>query len=500
MPLALVASSQIPDEAEVVAFGVFADLSAAAPDHRIDAERCRQLGFSGKRGESLVLADGGERPELLIGLGEQAGLDLEALRRVGAIAARAAASFTHVALELSGLGVAGIETEAVAAGLGEGALLSSYGFTRFKSTSTPQSLQIMTLVDPQLEALQRATVRATVIKDAVFLARDLVNTPAGELTPTRFAEIAGEWARSESLTIEVLDEVGIVAEGLGGLAGVAAGSDEPPRMVQIHYRPPANGAGPTVALVGKGITFDSGGLSLKSAEGMMTMKADMGGAAAVLATLVACARLAVPVAVSGYMPITENMPGGRAIKPGDVLKIRNGKTIEVLNTDAEGRLVLADALSLAAEGHPDAIIDLATLTGACVAALGRQIAGLMGNDDRLIDQLRGAGRRSGEPLWPLPLPAGYRSQIDSELADMKNIGAPGQAGALTAALLLEEFVADLPWAHLDIAGPVRSEEDSGYLRKGATGFGVRTLIELLEHYAPLEGAAEQVALGISVLR
>jgi leucyl aminopeptidase len=274
-----------------------------------------------------------------------------------------------------------------------------------------------------------------------------------------------------------------VAEHLGGLLGVARGSDEPPRLVRAEYTPAdpveVGGRVPHVVLVGKGITFDSGGLSLKSAGGMETMKTDMGGAAAVLAALDAVATLGIRLKVTVLTPMTENMPGGRAIKPGDVLTARNGKTIEVLNTDAEGRLVLADALSLAAELEPDAIIDLATLTGAAVVALGTGIAAMLGNDEVLQGELQSASKRAGESLWPLPLPDEYRSHIDSEVADMKNIGRAGQAGSISAALLLREFVGDVPWAHLDIAGPARSDEDSRYLSKGGTGFGVRTLVALL---------------------
>jgi leucyl aminopeptidase len=243
-----------------------------------------------------------------------------------------------------------------------------------------------------------------------------------------------------------------------------------------------SGQVPHVVLVGKGITFDSGGLSLKTPGGMTTMKTDMSGAAAVLATISACGDLGVGVKVTAIAPVTENMPGGRAIKPGDVLTIRNGRTIEVLNTDAEGRLVLADGLSLAAELHPDAIVDVATLTGAAVVALGNSIAGLFGTDDALSARVRDASDRAGERTWPLPLPDEYAHHIDSEVADMKNMGKNGQAGAIAAALLLARFVGDVPWVHLDIAGPARSDEDSGILTKGGTGFGVRTLLELLTSY------------------
>src|SRR5438105_10636065 len=286
------------------------------------------------------------------------------------------------------------------------------------------------------------------------MARDLVNSPAGDMTPTRLAEVATEIGEREGLEVYVLDEVAIANEGLGGLMGVARGSAEPPRLIELVYEPP--GARGTVALVGKGITFDSGGLSIKTAEGMETMKTDMSGAAAVLATMSLLPALAPKVKVIGSVPTTENLPGGRAIKPGDVLKIRNGKTVEVLNTDAEGRLVLADGLSLAVEAGVDAIVDLATLTGACMVALGRKIAGLMGNHDAWVEQVGAAAERAGEKLWPLPLPDDYRKKIDSEVADIKNTGGDRYGGALTAGLFLREFVGDAPWAHLDIAGPARS--------------------------------------------
>ena len=256
-----------------------------------------------------------------------------------------------------------------------------------------------------------------------------------------------------------------------------------PGLVRVEYRPAdpieIDGRVPHLALVGKGITFDSGGLSLKTATGMETMKTDMGGAAAVLSAVDAAAALGARIRITAITPLTENMPGGSATKPGDVLTTRNGKTIEVLNTDAEGRLVLADGLTLATEAEPDAIVDLATLTGAAVVALGKEIAGLLGNDDDLIAQVRAAGDRAGEPLWPLPLPDDYRSHIESEIADMRNVGRPGQAGSIAAAMLLREFVGEVPWAHLDIAGPARSDENSRYLSKGGTGFGVRTLVELM---------------------
>ena len=268
--------------------------------------------------------------------------------------------------------------------------------------------------------------------------------------------------------------------GLGALIGVGKGSDNPPRMVKLTYEPPAS-VKPRghVALVGKGITFDSGGLSIKTGEGMMTMKIDMSGAAAVLATMSILPALAPPVRVTGYLCLAENMVSGRAIRPGDVLTAQNGTTIEVLNTDAEGRLVLADGLSLAAAEQPDAIVDLATLTGACVVALGPRIAGLMGNHDGFLQQVRDAADRAGESVWPLPLPKEYRKDLESEIADLKNIAGGRYGGALHAGLFLQEFVDGRPWAHLDIAGPARSESDDAYTPRGGSGFGVRTLVEAL---------------------
>jgi leucyl aminopeptidase len=267
---------------------------------------------------------------------------------------------------------------------------------------------------------------------------------------------------------------------MGGVLGVGQGSEQAPRFLKMTYAP-SGARGRPLALVGKGVVFDSGGLSLKTAGGMETMKTDMSGAAAVIAAMSALRDLGVKTRVLGYIPLVENMPSGNAMRPGDVLRIRNGKTVEVLNTDAEGRLILADGLSLAVEEGVDAIVDLATLTGACVVALGDKSAGLMGNDDDWSDQVRAAADRAGEPVWPLPLPTEYRKQLESEVADMKNIGG-SYGGALTAGLFLQEFVDGAPWVHLDIAGPARAGADDGYLTKGGTGFGVRTLVELARSF------------------
>jgi leucyl aminopeptidase len=310
----------------------------------------------------------------------------------------------------------------------------------------------------------------------VAKARDLVNEPSVNKPPEYLAGLAREMGERTGVRVRVYDKDELLAGGFGGILGVNAGATHPARLVEMWYEPPA--ARGFLAIVGKGIVFDSGGLSLKTAEGMESMKTDMSGAAATIAAVEAIATLGIPVKVLGITPLTENMPGGSALRPGDVLKARNGKTIEVLNTDAEGRLVLADGLSLAAEAGPDLIVDLATLTGACMVALGEEIAGLFGTGDG-PEKVRAAAEAAGERVWIMPLPADYRRKIDSDVADMKNTG-PRYGGAINAALLLKEFVGEIPWAHLDIAGPARAAETGHYVPKGGTGFGVRTLVALAE--------------------
>ena len=456
----------------------------------LDGTWLKRQGFTGKVGQSVVLHnEPGTPATVLLGWGTRnraAGDDeVEAIRRAAAAFIRAAGEGGAGALVIpAGLG---LSDDVVAAALAEGAALAAYRFYAYRTGECHPRLERLVLAfgdDAQADAVAEGAQRGSDLASAVSFARDLVNEPPSSLTPAKLAEVVSDRLGGRpGVTVEVWDENRIVAEHLGGLLGVARGSLEPPRLVRADYIPAepveVGGRVPHVVLVGKGITFDSGGLSLKTVGGMETMKTDMGGAAAVLAAFDAAALLGVPIRMTVLAPMTENMPGGRAVKPGDVLTARNGKTIEVLNTDAEGRLVLADALSLAAELEPDAIIDLATLTGAAVAALGTGIAALMGTDEALQDELCRASKRAGESLWPLPLPDEYRNHIDSEVADMKNIGRAGQAGSISAALLLREFVGDSPWAHLDIAGPARSDEDARYLSKGGTGFGVRTLVALL---------------------
>ncbi len=515
MDIEVVTYDSLPDE--LVALGVPVYSSDEGPQMAIDSEAlaiiggptdldaawCKRHGFAGKVGQVLTLRTGipggapgdsddtaGSSTDVVaVGMGTTEALSgtggLESLRRASAAFVRAVGRGSVAALLLPG--GTGLPDEGVASAVAEGAVLAAYRYDNYRTGEEADRLVSLAVVPPpgsDIAGAVAGAARGARLAESVSLARDLVNEPPSALTPEIFADtFVRRFAEVDGLTIEVWDEDRIVEEKLGGLLGVSRGSTQPPRLVRVEYRPTdpidIGGRVPHLALVGKGITFDSGGLSLKTASGMETMKTDMGGAAAVLAAVDAAAALGARIRITALTPLTENMPGGSAIKPGDVLTTRKGKTIEVLNTDAEGRLVLSDGLTLAAESEPDAIIDLATLTGAAVVALGKEIAGLLGNDDRLLGEVHAAGERAGEPNWALPLPDDYRGHIDSEVADMRNVGRPGQAGSIAAAMLLREFVGSVPWAHLDIAGPARSDEHSRYLAKGGTGFGVRTLVALI---------------------
>ncbi len=451
----------------------------------IDAAFLETSGFEGRSGEVLVVP-GPTRTLVMVGVGPAAKVDAHVLRRASAAVVRASWKRTSVALCLLDAAPEAMDRSEAVKALVEGAGLAAYRYTALKSDPKPCRVAEVALIAGPDEhpRLQGAIDHAVGVVEAVWLARDLINEPPGSMTPLRLSDVAVEVGERTGLAVEVIDEQAAVDLGLGGLLGVAQGSDHPPRLVKMIWDPPT-AATSTVALVGKGITFDSGGLSLKTGEGMMTMKSDMAGAAAVLATMSVLATLQPAVKVVGYLAIAENMPSGKATRPGDVLRTRAGKTVEVLNTDAEGRLVLADALALAVEDGADAIVDLATLTGACVVALGSRIAGLMGTNDELRDQLEAAADHADERLWPLPLPAEYRKQLDSDVADLKNIGNGRYAGALTAGLFLKEFTGKVPWAHLDIAGPAFVDADDAWVAKGATGFGVRTLLAFLDAYVPV---------------
>jgi leucyl aminopeptidase len=479
MTIAFQTSAEIPANATLLAVPVFAGMSLAEGGGAdVDLAFLANCGFEGRQGQtqSLLATDGSV--VLAVGVGDRDGLDADGLRRAGAAVARAWGPARHVAVTLTSAAAGRLDRTAAAQAVVEGIALGGYRFSTHKTAGGPERPDTVTVVGATAAGVRRGRQ----IADAVVRARDWINEPPQTMTPRRLAALATDMAFDGPLDVDIWDEDRLRSERLGGLLGVAAGAVEPPRMIRLGYDPPDGGRA-TVALVGKGITFDSGGLSLKSADGMMTMKNDMGGAAAVIAAMGAIAALGCPLRVIAYACCTENMPSGTAIHPGDVLTARNGKTIEVLNTDAEGRLVLADGLSLAAEEAPDAIIDLATLTGAQKVALGNEVAALTSNHDGLAAAVEAAGARAGEPVWRLPLWPGYRSHLDSDVADIKNIGQPGHAGTIVAALFLQEFVAGRPWAHLDIAYPSWSDKDEGWLTKGATGWGVRTLVELLRNFS-----------------
>ena len=498
MAITLTAAAQRPDavRADLLAVPAGPDgiVGAAAPIVKkalgtaLDAV-VAATGFEGKPGQTAVVpVDGGLRASavLLVGVGDPDKVTVDGLRRAGATVARSATKVRTVATTLVDAAPRS-SVEDAAQAVAEGVLLGAYQFLEYKSQASATTLRRVTVLDGRGE-VRRGVDRGAIVAGAAVWARDHVNEPPDMQSPAQFVAAARRLLSGAGVRVEVLTENQIRAQRLGGVAGVGQGSARPPRFLKISYEPTRR-AGGHLALVGKGVVFDSGGLSLKPPAGMETMKTDMSGAAAVVGTMSVLRRLGVTHRVTAYVPLVENMPSGNAIRPGDVLRIRNGKTVEVLNTDAEGRLILADALSLAVEDKVDAIIDLATLTGACVVALGEKIAGLMGNHDGWQEQVRAAADRAGELVWPLPLPAEYRKMLDSEVADLKNISHGGYGGALTAGIFLEQFVGDRPWVHLDIAGPARAGSDDGYLVRGGTGFGVRTLVELVSGFTVPEGPA-----------
>ena len=494
------------------------DMVAGIPlPSSIAADFAGRHDFHAAAGEVLVLAQSQEGPTLLaVGIGDQASPDDEAWRRAGAAIvrrAKGARALLLIALPST------VTEQRLGEAVATGALLASYRYDL--KTSEPASrltsLDIVPVAEggvsvQALDALTAGVAAGVAVAGAVAVARDLVNRHPSEVTPRRLAaSLLRRLERSPNVRSELWRESRIEEERLGGLMGVAKGSTEAPRLLIAEYDPrgfedpvaepeskgrrrkfldpleepePAEVPEPRhIVLVGKGVTFDSGGLSLKTATGMTTMKTDMSGAAIVMAAMTVLSALEVSVRVTAIAPMSENMPGGAAMKPGDVLTARNGKTIEVLNTDAEGRLLLADGLSLAVERAPDAIIDVATLTGAAVVALGTGVAAILGNDDELVEELIAAGASAAEPLWRLPLVEAYESHIESDMADMKNIGSAGEAGTISAGLFLQRFTGSTPWAHLDIAGTGRSDKSSGYLSKGGTAFSLRTLLGYLRAQA-----------------
>jgi leucyl aminopeptidase len=453
---------------------VFAALGVDVTAH---AER---EGYKGEPGEVLVLPAygrlGSTSTVLLVGLGKAADATAATFRKAGAAVVRKAGKAETV--------FSAVTAQATPAELGafaEGALLAAYAFTEHKSDPKPAPLTGVVLgVRKPSDKLSAALVRAGQRARATIVVRDLANAPSLDKTPAWLAKQAQALGKKAGLAVTVMEPAELVAGGFGGVLGVGSGSTRPPRLIRLDYNP-AGKARARVLLVGKGITFDTGGLSIKPNEGMAAMKTDMAGGAAIIATLAALPALGLPIRVTGLVPAAENMPSGTAIRPGDVLRHYGGKTVEVLNTDAEGRLVLADALAYGVEQlDPDFVVDLATLTGAIGIALGKRTAGLFANDDRLADALLAAAAEAGERMWRMPLVEDYRRDLDSPVADLKNIGGKMGGGSITAALFLREFVGGRRWAHLDIASSARSDNDEDEIAKGATGFGVRTLLTWLE--------------------
>ncbi|MGW5658893.1 leucyl aminopeptidase [Streptomyces sp. NPDC003758] len=474
-------------EGPVVAPG--AEAVDQAYDGRL-AAILQTLGASGAEGEvtKLPAPSGFKAPVVVaVGLGAEPEKDeaftAEALRRAAGSAARALNGSKKAAFALP------ITDAADAAVIGEGALLGAYSFDTYKENGkngrnakngkAPLAEVALLGGKPRDKAYKAAVERAVAVTEELNRARDLINTPPNDLNPAAFAALAQTAAKEHGIKVQVLDEKALAKGGYGGILGVGAGSASAPRLVKLSYT--HSKASKHLAFVGKGITYDSGGISLKPAGHNETMKCDMSGAAAVFAAVVAAARLGLEVNVTGWLALAENMPSGSATRPGDVLRMYSGKTVEVLNTDAEGRLVLADALWAASEENPDAIVDVATLTGAMMLALGSRTFGIMANDDAFRTAVHEAAEEVGEESWPMPLPEHLRKGMDSPTADIANMGER-MGGGLVAGLFLREFVGEgITWAHLDIAGPAFNEQGPfGYTPKGGTGSAVRTLVRLAE--------------------
>lgn len=444
--------------------------------------------FSGALNSTALVRTGGkiQAPRvLLVGLGKPDAFQLDVVRQASATAATAARRLGVSSVAL--LPPAGaLDPVEVGQALTEGALLGLYTLKRYKTAAENEDkdnlreLYLLASASPAQRALENGVKRGQIIAAAVNMARDLSNSPGNEVNPSYLAKQAQEIAAKTGLRCHVLDADGMREHGMGCLLGVSQGSNQPPAFIILEHAPKGAQAKPIV-LVGKGITFDSGGISIKPAANMEDMKMDMSGGAAVLGTMQALAQLGYPRRVVGLVPASENLPNGNAVKPGDILRAMSGKTVEVINTDAEGRLILADALAYAVqEFKPACIVDLATLTGAVVVALGSQATGMMGTDKALMDRLRAAGDASAERVWELPLFEEYSKQIKSDFADIKNVSSGREAGSIIGGAFLKEFVGDTPWVHLDIAGTAWTRENRAYIPKGATGVGIRLLVTALE--------------------
>ncbi len=491
MEIKVIVGDVVQTEADAIVVNLFEGVgqpggATAAADKALEgaiSSLISQGEIKGKFGEVGIIHTLGKLPARIVavaGLGKRQDFNLDRVRGVAGEFCRALRKLNcrKIATIVHGAGTAGMAPEICAEAIVEGGLLGSYTFTKYKKPEYEdiQELLIVVREKEDISALEEAVAKGKIVASATNLARDMVNEPANYMTPTQMAEIAKDIASKYDLELKVFDRQDMEAMGMGALLGVAKGSNQPPKLIVLSYKGDEK-SGKTLGLLGKGITFDSGGISLKPSEGLEEMKGDMAGAAVAMMALAGIAQLKPKINVTAVVPATENLPSGTALKPGDVLKAMNGKTIEVISTDAEGRLILADALCYAVKQGLSPLIDLATLTGACRVALGTLYSGLFGNDQDLVNKVLKAAQKTGERMWQMPMPEEYKEQIKSEIANIKNVGNR-YGGAITAALFLAEFVDSTPWVHIDIAGTALASKDSGYLVKGATGVGVRTLIEL----------------------
>jgi leucyl aminopeptidase len=447
----------------------------------------KQGDFKGELFECRLVYTQGALPAqrvLLTGLGKKEGFDLEKWRGASSKAGQFIRDSGIKQFALSITKIGNFSEEDLAESFVTGLLLGVYQFNEFKTRERDKIKEIEEVLilgetDEEMKSFGKGVRTGKIISESVYLSRDLVNGPSNQITPAALAEKAQQVAKSNAMEIQVLEMNQAEAMGMGAFVAVAKGSQEPGKFIILEYN--KDKELDTIALVGKGITFDSGGISIKPSENMDRMKDDMSGAAAVLATMQAASKLRLPFHLVGIMPATENLPSGKAYKPGDILKTLSGQTVEVISTDAEGRLILSDALTYSLRYQPRAIIDLATLTGACVVALGDYVIGLFGNDEPLVKRIEEASGKAGEKVWRLPLWDEYFEYVKSDVADFRNVGTRA-AGAIIGGIFLSKFVGKVPWAHLDIAGPASIQKERPYIPRGGTGVGVRLLIQLLRDW------------------
>lgn len=487
-------TEEICDLLVVSAFYGEKTLSGAAEEvnKALDGQLARILEedqFKGKANQTAIIRPEGKIPAkriLVIGLGDKKKFKEDVVRAAAGAVFHVAKAFASKHVILEPFGAQDLSAKSSAKAMVEGLRLASYGFDKYKKTTNGNEPDLAELVSSDGNIVrqgQNGLETGELMAEGTAFARDLVNTPGEHMKPEDLMQAAKKIARSSSsIKCKVMDQDDLEEMGAGGILGISQGSDHEPYLVHLTYTPKKK-AKKKIALVGKAITYDTGGYSLKPSASMLGMKCDMGGSASVLGAFAVLAKLEPNVEVHGIFAACENMVSGRAIRPGDVVTTMSGKTIEILNTDAEGRVTLADSLYYAANLDPDYIVDLATLTGACMVALGEEITGMMGNSDALMDKLVDASHEAGEKLWELPLEENYRKQIKGDIADFNNTGTSRYGGTITAALLLEQFVQNKPWVHLDIAGPSFAEKPfNSYTQKGATGVGVRTLLELVKSF------------------